>query len=216
MAFPSVQEGFVQVVDLSAMKTKVASSNIFKAHSHAIACIAFSTTGKLVATASSHGTLIRVFDLKGTKAHEFRRSLTSSASILSLSFSLQNTALAVASSTGTLHVFFLDNPEQGSFPIWTGPTREITFSIPESKLAVCAFIPPQAMAPASQISLQLVCDDCTFRVFRIQGDRRIAKPDAEVFYRFYKSSNSLLTMFLKDVVEADQDQDEEESQPRES
>jgi WD40 repeat protein len=198
MAFPSIQEGFIQTTDISAQRTKVSSSSIFKAHSHSIACIVFGSTGKLIATASTHGTLIRVFDLQGIKLHEFRRSLTSTATILSLAFSLQNNTLAVMSSTGSLHVYFLDAQEQSSFPLWSsGPAKEVAFSISESKCAACAFCFPQALAPSSQLQLFIVSDDCTLRVFMIQGDTRTAKSDSDLFYRFYKSDNSLLSVFLK-------------------
>lgn len=60
-----------QIVDLGDTEKKPVELD---AHEAAIACLAVSLDGSLVATASVRGTLIRVFDAAtGNKHHEFRR-----------------------------------------------------------------------------------------------------------------------------------------------
>ncbi|ONK68244.1 uncharacterized protein A4U43_C05F9230 [Asparagus officinalis] len=72
-----------------------------------IACFALSQDGRLVATASSKGTLVRVFSaVDGTLLQEVRRG-ADRAEIYSLAFSENMKWLAVSSDKGTVHVFNL-------------------------------------------------------------------------------------------------------------
>ncbi|KAI8608498.1 WD40-repeat-containing domain protein [Chytriomyces sp. MP71] len=80
--------------------------DIIPAHSSDIKCIALDSTGCLLATASSNGTLIRVFDTR-TRAlvHEFRRGTVEVAIVYSMAFSRDSSMLVVGSDRGTVHVF---------------------------------------------------------------------------------------------------------------
>ena len=81
---------------------------VVQAHETEIACISISQDGKMIATASKKGTLIRVFDVSGKKIKEFRRG-SKDTHILSIAFSPLNKLLACTSSKGTVHVFRLED-----------------------------------------------------------------------------------------------------------
>ncbi|KAK3441609.1 hypothetical protein EUGRSUZ_B01927 [Eucalyptus grandis] len=77
------------------------------AHDSRIAAFALSQDGTLLATASSKGTLVRVFNtLDGSLLQEVRRG-ADRAEIYSLAFSSTAQWLAVSSDKGTVHVFSL-------------------------------------------------------------------------------------------------------------
>lgn len=88
------------------------SEKIIQAHSNEIEDIAISHDLKFLASASSCGTLIKVFDISSdvefAKVNEFRRG-SSIAKIYSLTFNYANTYLACGSSNGTVHIFDLEN-----------------------------------------------------------------------------------------------------------
>eukprot|EP00042_Codosiga_hollandica_P053883 m.716483 g.716483 ORF g.716483 m.716483 type:complete len:456 (-) comp58795_c0_seq1:149-1516(-) len=107
MAFPARQSGFLHIVDIAQLSPRETISVLFPAHKHRITHIAFSSSGQFVATASSQGTLIRVFATsKGKQLFEFRRSRIA-ATICSVAFNARDTKMSVISSTGTVHVFAL-------------------------------------------------------------------------------------------------------------
>lgn len=77
------------------------------AHDSDIACLTLTLDGFLLATASTKGTLIRIFNTKdGTCLQEVRRGIDR-ADIYSISFSSNLQWLAVSSDKGTIHVFSL-------------------------------------------------------------------------------------------------------------
>ena len=94
---------------------------LIPAHNNAITKISLSYDGSLVATASSLGTMIRLFDTEtGALLNEFRRGLfliyclkkgTSSAIVQSISIKKDNSALCVTSNKGTVHIYQI---EEGS------------------------------------------------------------------------------------------------------
>ncbi|CAI6005216.1 unnamed protein product [Closterium sp. NIES-64] len=82
-------------------------THFIAAHDSEPACIALSLDGQRLATASSKGTLIRVFNTAdGSKLHELRRGVER-ADIYSLVFSPKAPFLVAASDRGTIHVFSL-------------------------------------------------------------------------------------------------------------
>ncbi|CAI0460017.1 unnamed protein product [Linum tenue] len=77
------------------------------AHDSRLACMSMTQDGRLLATASSKGTLVRVFNaLDGSLLQEVRRG-ADRAEIYSLAFSSDAHWLAVSSDKGTIHVFSL-------------------------------------------------------------------------------------------------------------
>lgn len=75
------------------------------AHSHPIVILKLSCDGNFVATASSLGTVVKLFSTKnGNLIGQFRRG-TLQAEIQSISFSPSSELIAISSSKGTIHVF---------------------------------------------------------------------------------------------------------------
>ncbi|KAH0385329.1 WD40 repeat-like protein, partial [Aureobasidium melanogenum] len=105
LALPGETPGQVQVLTLTSKDKKV-----FKAHEQALRQMAISRDGTIIATASSQGTIIRIFSTTDpTKSTELRRGLES-ASIWGLAFSPSSYFLASTSDKGTLHIWDLRAP----------------------------------------------------------------------------------------------------------
>ncbi|KAM5561194.1 hypothetical protein ABKV19_022010 [Rosa sericea] len=99
---PGLQKGQIRVEHYGSKRTK-----FIMAHDSRLACFALTQDGRLLATASSKGTLIRVFNtLDGSLLQEVRRG-ADRAEIHSLAFSANAQWLAVSSDKGTIHVFNL-------------------------------------------------------------------------------------------------------------
>ncbi|KAL7003085.1 Autophagy-related protein 18a [Sarracenia purpurea var. burkii] len=99
---PGLQKGQVRVEHYATKRTK-----FITAHDSRIACFALTQDGRLLATASSKGTLVRIFNtLDGALLQEVRRG-ADRAEIYSLAFSSTAQWLAVSSDKGTVHVFCL-------------------------------------------------------------------------------------------------------------
>ncbi|KAF9605756.1 hypothetical protein IFM89_018152 [Coptis chinensis] len=99
---PGLQKGQVRVEHYGSKRTK-----FIVAHDSRIACFALTQDGQIVATCSSKGTLVRIFNtLDGTLLQEVRRG-ADRAEIYSLAFSPTAQWLAVSSDKGTVHVFGL-------------------------------------------------------------------------------------------------------------
>nr|GMD40518.1 autophagy-related protein 18A-like [Ipomoea batatas] len=99
---PGLQKGQVRVEHYASKKTK-----FIMAHTSRVACFALTNDGKMLATASSKGTLVRVFNTyEGSMLQEVRRG-ADRAEIYSLAFNSTAHWLAVSSDKGTVHVFSL-------------------------------------------------------------------------------------------------------------
>ena len=155
VAVPGRQKGHVQLLHIKlqgqtgadgippsskAAASSVGAASMIVAHESSIAAIALSPNGKLLATASSKGTLIRVWSnnisgsagsradsgrafsqASGTSTpgrtgfgasliRELRRG-TDAASILSIAFAHDASLVAAASDKGTIHIFRVVDPE---------------------------------------------------------------------------------------------------------
>ena len=111
--------------------TNVESKNSFDlsiiAHNHPITNIKFNQNGTQIATCSTQGTIIRIFNVEnGDKIAEFRRG-TFSADIFSISFSPLYQLLSLISSNNTLHLFKINSEFQRSLLSWKIP--ESTYNI---------------------------------------------------------------------------------------
>ncbi|KAK4750934.1 hypothetical protein SAY87_004416 [Trapa incisa] len=99
---PGLQKGQVRIEHYASRRTK-----FIMAHDSRIACFTLSQDGRFLATTSSKGTLVRVFNtLDGSLLQEVRRG-ADRAEIYSLAFSATAQWLAVSSDKGTVHVFSL-------------------------------------------------------------------------------------------------------------
>ena len=107
LAFPAKNKGQVHCVDISRDRESRLNSfsTILAGHNGAISAISVSDNGQLVATASTNGTLIRVWNARtGQLQNEFRRGVEY-AQVYSLAFDPLCTKLAVISEKQTLHFF---------------------------------------------------------------------------------------------------------------
>ncbi|CAA7032005.1 unnamed protein product [Microthlaspi erraticum] len=102
LACPGLHQGQVQVHDLRRNTIKC-----IKAHDSDIACMTLTLDGSLLATCSTKGTLVRIFNAHdGTLLQEFRRGMER-VEIYSIAISSNLKWVAVSSEKGTLHVFHL-------------------------------------------------------------------------------------------------------------
>ena len=195
LAFPAIQVGKVQVIDISSKPSESTVSMIIAAHKHEVVIIQFNPAGTMLATASTSGTIARVFDIQdATMAKpvgEYRRSGFASATILALAFNAQSNMLAVVSSTGTLHVFDVEA---------NGATAVVkkSFPIPACSSAICMIQPLSHRAAGtgdigagvSTPGVMVACSDGTFSVLAVR--ERVGESDLHSFYRFYQPSTSIL------------------------
>ena len=106
-----------------------------EAHSRPISLIKFNATGTLVATCSSLGTVVKLFNtLSGDCMGQYRRG-TLGAEITSIAFSNESEWLAVASSKGTVHVFSIASAVNPDVPI----RSEMRIQNPDLGAAVLCF-----------------------------------------------------------------------------
>lgn len=108
LAYPNnTTRGFVHVYDVINLR----AGPVIDAHNSRVSCISFNDTGTMLATASSKGTVFRVFSMPdGEKIHEFRRGLATNATIYSMAFDVRSTLLCVSSDKQTIHLFKLETP----------------------------------------------------------------------------------------------------------
>ncbi|EPQ27321.1 uncharacterized protein PFL1_05243 [Pseudozyma flocculosa PF-1] len=177
VAVPGRQKGHVQIVHLQAAATppgrerpQAAStggsatprpapsgaSTMIVAHESSIAAIALSPCGKLLATASSKGTLLRIWSTarpasQGSRTaaaagrtgfgaslvRELRRG-TDPARILGVAFAPDASAIAAASDKGTVHIFQLTDVvdgQRGSASASASPSASSTSSRADGRAA---------------------------------------------------------------------------------
>jgi WD40 repeat protein len=118
LACPGLHCGQVRVELYDVRRTK-----FIQAHTTALACLSLSVDGKLLATASDRGTLIRIFSsADGSKLQELRRG-ADPARIYSIAFSRgeQPQFVAVSSDKHTVHVFNLDPKRTAHIPSLDAP-----------------------------------------------------------------------------------------------
>ncbi|KAF8817852.1 WD domain, G-beta repeat-containing protein [Cardiosporidium cionae] len=83
------------------------SNHVFTAHKAPLFNLSFNYDGRMLATASIKGTVVRVFSVfEGNLLYEFRRG-TPSSMISCITFRRDDMFLATASSTSTVHIFKL-------------------------------------------------------------------------------------------------------------
>jgi WD40 repeat protein len=122
LAIPGHQMGHVQLIHLPPCTPPASASSlpsssplgstkhqvsIIVAHTTALSALSVPPSGRLLATTSSQGTLVRVWDsITGKLVRVFRRG-TDKATIYGVAFRPDETELCVWSDKGTVHVFAL-------------------------------------------------------------------------------------------------------------
>ena len=118
LATPGRKIGQIQIIYL----VHPPQIKILVAHTSPIACIALSKSGKLLASASEKGTLIRIWDVASlTLLNEFRRG-ADRANIYWISFSNDESRIVVSSDKGTVHIFNLQLHPSDSSHEFPGPS----------------------------------------------------------------------------------------------
>lgn len=108
IAYIDKQNG-VEYVKIKDIKN-AANLITFEAHQNDVEYMTFNNDGTLLATASTKGTIIRIYNsLNGTMMHEFRRGLGASK-IHYITFNHDSEYMAVISNKGTVHIYNLKNP----------------------------------------------------------------------------------------------------------
>ncbi|KAK9146757.1 hypothetical protein Sjap_006660 [Stephania japonica] len=102
LACPGLHKGHVRIEHFGLKMTR-----FITAHDSQIACFTLTMDGLLLATASTKGTLIRIFNtMDGSRLQEVRRG-AEKAEIYSIALSPNVQWLAVSSDKGTVHLFSL-------------------------------------------------------------------------------------------------------------
>lgn len=106
--------GVATVLDTHTLRTV----GVVVAHKSPLQALCLNPTGELMASASTKGTVVRVFTVPALDLiHELRRG-TSPCRIFGLNFSCDSAFICASAASGTVHVF--RNP---GFCQWTGPLR---------------------------------------------------------------------------------------------
>ncbi|KAH3765720.1 WD repeat domain phosphoinositide-interacting protein 2 [Pelomyxa schiedti] len=106
IGYPGRNPGEIAVFDVDQIRPVA----VAKAHNGPLVVIAFNSAGTLVATASSKGTIIRIFSIPDMRQIVSFRRGSNPATIYSIAFSLNSTILAVSSDTSTVHLFKIPDP----------------------------------------------------------------------------------------------------------
>ena len=176
LACPALEVGAIIVsqYDLHDLKS-------IKAHQNGIQRLALSRDGSQVATTSTVGTLIRVFNTHtGQKTHEFRRG-KDSATIWSLSFDPISRYLSVNSDKATVHIFSLnestDNTRSSLHAVsnllpsyFSSEWSPVNFKVKENVVCYCAFLDTNV---EGSINVMVLFKDFTFNIYKSIPQRGI-------------------------------------------
>ncbi|KAF5736484.1 WD repeat domain phosphoinositide-interacting protein 3 [Tripterygium wilfordii] len=146
---PGLYRGQVRIEHFGLNVTR-----LINAHDSHIACLTLTLDGLLLATASTRGTLIRIFNtMDGTRLQEVRRGVDR-ADIFSISLAPNVQWLAVSSDKGTVHIFSLRVRVVGEdSSSHTNPAQGSQLSNQNSSTSLDAFISPSTGAnPGSSFS----------------------------------------------------------------
>ncbi|KAL6977580.1 Autophagy-related protein 18c [Sarracenia purpurea var. burkii] len=149
LACPGLRRGQVRIEHFGLNMTK-----LINAHDSQIACLNLTMDGLLLATASTKGTLIRIFNtVDGTQLQEVRRGLDK-ADIYSIALSPDIQWLAVSSDKGTVHLFSLTVRVAGEdSSTSSGAAQSPTLICRNSSSSLDALISPSTSAnPGSSLS----------------------------------------------------------------
>uniref|UniRef100_A0A6M2DMH5 Uncharacterized protein n=1 Tax=Xenopsylla cheopis TaxID=163159 RepID=A0A6M2DMH5_XENCH len=184
LVFPGHKIGSVQVVEIESTESSASSAPItINAHRGLLACLALNQSGSMIATASSKGTLIRVWDSQmRAQLIELRRG-SDTATLYCINFSRDSEFLCCSSDKGTVHIFALKDTKLNkrsslSRIAFMGHYMEsqwalATFTVPPECACVCAF--------SARNSVIAVCVDGTFHKYVFTEDGNCNRESYDVY-----------------------------------
>lgn len=173
MVFPGYKTGSVQMMDLFTSEQRVSSAPVVvNAHRNELVCLAINQSGNMVATASTKGTLIRIWDTaKRVQLVELRRG-ADQARIYCINFSCNDEWLCCSSDKGTVHIFALQDYKLnkrsalasiGVPGAYAGSQWSLaSFTVPQECACICAFV--------SAGHIAAVCLDGSFHKYHFSAD----------------------------------------------
>ena len=174
--FPGIQEGTITVRTAADEEDAFDTDDAFwKVHNNALRCIALNADGSLLATASTEGTLIRVWDSQtrnDVPVAELRRGADHSE-IFSIAFSHDSSQLCVASDKGSVHVFAL--PNKGGVSV--GNTRSVFKDLGVRRRRGHRELLPERVGAAEVYAGERVGERALHRELRAAGLGRISRCD---------------------------------------
>lgn len=191
LACPGLRKGQIRVEHFGLIVTKLIS-----AHNSQIACLTLTMDGLLLATASTKGTLIRIFNtMDGTLLQEVRRGMDR-ADIYSIALSPKVQWLAVSSDKGTIHLFSLKVRVVGEdSPTCLTAVQSPTMSRQNSSSSVDPLISPTASNnPGSSLSFmrgvlpKYFSSEWSFAQFHL--------PESTQFIAAFGSQNTVIAVGL--------------------
>jgi len=184
LAFPGYKVGSLQLVDLGSVESGQSTSPVtINAHQGEISCIAFNQQATMLATASSKGTLIRVFDTFSKRQLVELRRGADPATLYCINFSHDSAFLCVSSDKGTVHIFAIKDTglnKRSSFKKmgFLGQYVEsqwglANFTVPAECACICAF--------GSGNSVIAICVDGSFHKYVFTPDGNCNREAYDVF-----------------------------------
>jgi len=173
MVFPGYKTGSIQMMDLYTSEQKVSSAPVVvNAHKNELVCLAINQAGSLVATASTKGTLVRIWDTaRRVQLVELRRG-ADQARIYCINFSCSDEWLCCSSDKGTVHIFALQDyrlnkrsalASIGVPGAYAGSQWSLaSFTVPQECACICAFVGTGHIAA--------VCLDGSFHNYHFSAD----------------------------------------------
>ncbi|KAK3798856.1 hypothetical protein RRG08_050235 [Elysia crispata] len=162
--------GSIQIEDLDKDDAAPQSKPplILQAHANDIICLAINPTGEFIATASTQGTNIHLYNTVTKELKKLRRGVDK-ANIYCLNFSKDASYLSCSSDKGTVHVWSLKdldlNPVSTLKPL-VGLPNEIksyaSFTVTAECACLCSFGPGDA--------IYAVCLDGSFHKYKLGRD----------------------------------------------
>ncbi|XKL64917.1 hypothetical protein PGB90_005003 [Kerria lacca] len=184
VVFPSFKTGSVQLVDLCSTDVSSSSAPVtINAHRSDLICLAINQKGTMIATASSMGTLIRVFDtIKRQRVHELRRG-SDNAFLYCINFSQNSEFLCCASDKGTVHIFALKDPRYNKRSSLSKLGINCNYVESQWSFANFTVLPECACicAFSSQNSVIAICVDGTFHKYVFNTDGSCNRNTFDIF-----------------------------------
>ncbi|KJH50286.1 hypothetical protein DICVIV_03569 [Dictyocaulus viviparus] len=176
LAYPGFKIGSVQIVNLNNMSECASlSPRGIDAHLTEIAQLALNNQATLLATGSTKGTVIRVFDVNSATSRclmEFRRG-ADPCTLHCLKFSPCSSFLASSSDKGTIHIFSMRDSIDSKKGILhkvgltKGEKRSSAQISLEPRVLACGFIKASS---SSMQSIVAVCQDGSYHRFSFGED----------------------------------------------